>query len=75
MDYFIEKRKIKYPMKNPLHQNYGHIKVLEEKFPEYKDYFINLVVFGNNAKLGKKIPDNVITDRQFLKVLSLVANR
>ena len=62
-------------MFHSLHQNYGHIKVLEEKFPEYKDYFINLVVFGNNAKLGNKIPDNVITDRQFLKYYRSLANR
>lgn len=71
----LKRGKLKYPMKNPLHQNYGHIKVLEEKFPEYKDYFINLVVFGNNAKLGNKIPDNVITDRQFLKYYRSLANR
>jgi hypothetical protein len=33
---FIERGKLKYPMKNPLHQNYGHIKVLEEKFQNIK---------------------------------------
>jgi hypothetical protein len=71
----LKKGKLKYPMKNPLHQNYGHIKVLEEKFPEYKDFFINLVVFGNNAKLGNKIPDNVITDRQFFKYYRSLPNR
>ena len=36
----LKKGKLKYPMKNPLHQNYGHIKVLEEKFPEYKDFLL-----------------------------------
>ena len=57
--------KKKYSMKNPHHQNYGHIMALCEKFPALKDKFIDLVIFGNNAKMGDRIPDGTICDRDF----------
>ncbi len=57
--------KKKYSMKNPHHQNYGHIMALREKFPALKDKFIDLVIFGNNAKLGDRIPEGTIRDRDF----------
>ena len=57
--------KKKFSMKNPHHQNYGHIQTLGEKFPKLKDKFIDLVIFGNNAKMGDKIPDGTICDRDF----------
>lgn len=59
--------KKKYSMKNPHHQNYGHIMALHEKFPALKDKFIDLVIFGNNAKLGDRIPEGTIRDRDFKK--------
>ena len=59
--------KKKYSMKNPHHQNYGHIMALREKFPALKDKFIDLVIFGNNAKLGDRIPEGTIRDRDFKK--------
>ena len=59
--------KKKYSMKNPHHQNYGHIMALREKFPALKDKFIDLVIFGNNAKLGDRIPEGTICDRDFKK--------
>ena len=59
--------KKKYSMKNPHHQNYGHIMALHEKFPALKDKFIDLVIFGNNAKLGDRIPEGTICDRDFKK--------
>ena len=59
--------KKKYSMKNPHHQNYGHIMALHEKFPALKDKFIGLVIFGNNAKLGDRIPEGTIRDRDFKK--------
>ena len=57
--------KKKYSMKNPHHQNYGHIMALHEKFPALKDKFIDLVIFGNKAKLGDRIPEGTIRDRDF----------
>ena len=59
--------KKKYSMKNPHHQNYGHIMALREKFPALRDKFIDLVIFGNNAKLGDRIPEGTIRDRDFKK--------
>ena len=59
--------KKKFPMKNPHHQNYGHIMTLHEKFPALKDKFIDLVIFGNNAKMGDRIPEGTIRDRDFNK--------
>ena len=59
--------KKKYSMKNPHHQNYGHIMTLRERFPALKDKFIDLVIFGNNAKLGDRIPEGTICDRDFKK--------
>lgn len=61
----LNRGKKKYPMKNPHHQNFGHIQALCENFPALKDKFIDLVVFGNNAKLGDRIPEGTIRDKDF----------
>ena len=63
----LNRGKKKFPMKNPHHQNYGHIQALCEKFPALKDKFIDLVIFGNNAKLGDRIPEGTIRDKDFKK--------
>ena len=63
----LNRGKKKFPMKNPHHQNYGHIQALCEKFPALKDKFIDLVIFGNNAKLGNRIPEGTIRDKDFKK--------
>ena len=55
----------KYKMKNPHHQNYGHIQALCENFPALKDKFVNLVVFSNSAILDDKVPPATIYDRSF----------
>ncbi|WP_295684710.1 nuclease-related domain-containing protein [uncultured Fibrobacter sp.] len=54
-----------FSMKNPHHQNYGHIQALCENFPKLKDKFIDLVIFGNNAKMGDRIPEGTIRDKDF----------
>ncbi|MCF0217228.1 MAG: NERD domain-containing protein [Fibrobacteraceae bacterium] len=61
----LNRGRVKHQLRNPLHQNYGHIKVLESLFPPFSQYYNNVVVFGNNAKLGDKLPNNVVTDRSF----------
>lgn len=60
---FFKKRK--YFMKNPHHQNYGHIQALYEAIPELRDKCIDLVIFGNNATLGDRIPEGTIYDSDF----------
>lgn len=62
---FVNRGRQKYSMKNPHHQNYGHVQALAENFPKWKDKLVSLVIFGNNAKLGDKIPANTINDRGF----------
>lgn len=63
----VSRGKKRFAMKNPHHQNYGHIQALCEKFPKLKDKFIDLVIFGNNAKMGDRIPEGTICDRDFKK--------
>lgn len=63
----VGRGKKRFSMKNPHHQNYGHIQALCEKFPKLKDKFIDLVIFGNNAKMGDNIPEATICDRDFKK--------
>ena len=63
----VSRGKKRFSMKNPHHQNYGHIQALCEKFPKLKDKFIDLVIFGNNAKMGDKIPEGTIRDKDFKK--------
>ena len=64
---FVGRGKKRFLMKNPHHQNYGHIQALCEKFPKLKDKFIDLVIFGNNAKMGDRIPEGTIRDKDFKK--------
>lgn len=61
----VSRGKKRFSMKNPHHQNYGHIQALCEKFPKLKDKFIDLVIFGNNAKMGDRIPEGTIRDKDF----------
>lgn len=48
----------KYYFKNPINQNYGHVKVLEELLNMKGNLFIPIVCFSNNARL--KIKSNNI---------------
>ena len=54
-----------YTMMNPHHQNYGHIQAILERFPELKNKIVDLVIFGDYAILGDKIPRNTIRDCDF----------
>lgn len=67
--------KKKFSMDNPHHQNYGHIQTLCENFPKLKDNFVDLVIFGNNAKMGDKIPDGTICDKDFKKYYRALPTR
>lgn len=63
---FFKKRK--YFMKNPHHQNYGHIQALMENIPETNGKCLDVVIFGNNAKLGDRIPTGTLNDRDFRRL-------
>lgn len=54
-----------YTMKNPHHQNYGHIQALKEKFPALRNVIVGIVIFGDNAELGDNIPPATIRDMDF----------
>lgn len=54
----------KYSFCNPLKQNYGHMKVLEEKLHLSEEKFIPIVVFGGNAALKVDTSKSVIYIRQ-----------
>ena len=71
----VSRGKKRFSMKNPHHQNYGHIQALCEKFPKLKDKFIDLVIFGNNAKMGDRIPEGTICDRDFKKYYKSLPTR
>ena len=51
---------------NPIHQNYGHIKVLEEKLNTKENKFISIVCFSNKAKLNITGNGNVINTRDLV---------
>ena len=72
---FVGRGKKRFLMKNPHHQNYGHIQTLCEKFPKLKDKFIDLVIFGNNAKMGDRIPKGTIRDKDFKKYYRALPTR
>ena len=51
---------------NPIHQNYGHIKVLEEKLNIKENKFISIVCFSDKAKLNITGNGNVINTRDLV---------
>ena len=71
---FAAQGRRKYSMKNPHHQNFGHIQALLENFPAMKNLCIDVVIFGNNAKLGDKIPVNTIRDAEFKRFYNSLPN-
>ncbi len=59
-----------YPLHNPLWQNYGHIKTLQEKFPELApERLYSLVVFGDQVKLRLTNGAGVIRRRELLTTI------
>ena len=79
--------KNKYNFKNPIHQNYGHIKALEKILNLNNNIFISLVCFSNQTKIRVNSQsivvqlDNLIrTIKKFYKVeldtdINLIANK
>lgn len=59
--------KNKFQFYNPIHQNYGHIKVLEEFLEMTEENFVSIVCFSNQAKLSVKAKN--VTQVDFLSRL------
>ena len=54
---------------NPVHQNYGHIKVLEKKLNIKENEFISIVCFSDKAKLNITGNGNVINTRNLVSTI------
>nr|WP_237440481.1 NERD domain-containing protein [Alcanivorax sp. DP30] len=52
--------KKKFKFKNPIHQNYKHVKALESFLEVDKSYIVSVVVFAGKSKFKNRMPDNVI---------------
>ena len=57
----------KYPFINPLHQNYAHIKALEQLIRQPENRFHSIVVFTHrDCQLRTELPANVCLTKQFI---------
>ena len=61
--------KNKYYFKNPIHQNYGHVKVLEKILNLNINKFIPVVCFSNQAKLNITNKSIVVQLDKLLKII------
>lgn len=61
--------KKKYKFQNPIRQNYGHIKALEELLQLPANTFVPIVVFTSDAKLCVKSKKPVINTRDLNKTI------
>lgn len=59
--------KNKYYFNNPIHQNYGHIKALEELLQMNDDKFVSVICISNQAKVNVKAKN--VTQLDFLNKL------
>ena len=61
----------KYQLRNPIHQNYGHIKAVKNILDEYPGLpYISIVAFSRQASLGVSSNTPVIYWNQILPVIS-----
>lgn len=59
----------KYSFRNPIKQNWGHVKALEDLLNKSADYFIPIIVFSNSASLKVKTNNLVIYTSKLKKVI------
>lgn len=59
----------KYLFRNPLKQNYAHVKALEEKMNLSEDKFIPIVAFSGNSDIKVKTNKPVVYIRQLKRVI------
>lgn len=66
----------KYKLRNPIHQNYGHIKALKNVLKDYPPLpYVSIVAFSRNARIGMSSSTPVIYWDQILSVISQFGNR
>jgi hypothetical protein len=51
--------KNKYPINNPIWQNYGHVLAIKSQLPFLGNRIFNAVVFSGNCEFKKGKPENV----------------
>jgi hypothetical protein len=61
--------KVKNRFKNPVHQNYGHVKALQSLFSLPEDNFMSVVVFTGNAEFKSDLGPNVVQCDQLIDFL------
>lgn len=66
----------KYQLRNPIHQNYGHIKALKNILHEYPDIpYISIIAFSRQAKLDVSSDTPVLYWNQILPFISQFQNQ
>ena len=66
----------KYQLRNPIHQNFGHIKAIKNILHEYPGLpYISIIAFSRNASLGVSANTPVIYWNQILPVIYQFGNR
>jgi restriction system protein len=68
----IYKHKTKF--QNPLHQNYKHVKTLQQLLELTDEQIYSLVIFVGNSTFKTEMPENVTTGRTFLKFIQAKTN-
>lgn len=63
------KRNKKFYFKNPIQQNYGHIKALENLLNIPESNFIPIVCFSNKARLSEKLKNKVIQLNDLINII------
>ncbi len=69
---YLGKRKFKFM--NPIHQNYGHIKALEEILEVESDKFISIIAFTGEAKLKINSEAHVIKSNNLKNLIKSYRN-
>lgn len=59
-----------YKFQNPLHQNYKHVKTLEQMLGLNDEQFYSVVVFIGDATLKTVLPNNVTTGAGYIKFIN-----
>ncbi len=66
----------KYKLRNPIHQNYGHIKSLKKKLDDFDNVpYISIIAFSRHASVSVSSNTPVIYWNQLLSVISQFENR
>lgn len=66
----------KYKLRNPIHQNYGHIKALKCVLNDYPPLpYVSIVAFSRQARIGVSSSTPVVYWDQILSVISQFGNR